>query len=448
MTASDSPLEQSPTALRPVYTTDEPNKAILLYEGSLEITQNATVKQGNGSVYFEWLPSPNIKFECSCQDSWLSGFDIHQAASLNLLDIGISLEASMSSPSYSANQDGEQLYKLSGELSEPLIVRSEDSLSYLLFHLVNTSWSGRVNLEAEGWSVTIDSLPTHTNIKKALKSQGGCAITHVGKIERSDQGIFTVNQAEELLEALRFFFSFSRGLQTSTILPVGYNVNGDEIWKKWDANHYIKPWQDVCSCFPDFNAQSLSELFQGFWRRWQNPIWQEPIIYAIHWYMESMAQAGAVEGSIVLEQAAFELLSRVLIVEDKRSISSNQFETLKAADKLRDLLSESGIPCPVPDSLINLSQLSQEWNSADGLADGPKVLTNIRNAIVHSGKPQKRQKLSQMPSETKGEAWQLGLWYLELVLLRLFEYQGDYFNRIVYKQRYEENIEPVPWANS
>jgi hypothetical protein len=446
MTASDSPLEQSPTAIRPVYTTDEPNKAILLYEGSLEITQTANVKQGNGSVYFEWLPSPNVKFEFFSQDSWVPEFDVHQAASLNLLDIGTSVEVSMSSPSYSANQDGEQLYQLSGELSEPIIVSSGNSLSYLLFHLVNTSWSGRVNLEAEGWSVAIDSLPNHTNIKKALKSQGGYAITHVGKIERSDQGIFTVNQAEELLEALRFFFSFSRGLQTSTILQVGYNVNGDEIWKKWDANHYIKPWQDVCSCFPDFNAQSLSELFPSFLRRWQNSIWQEPIIYAIHWYMESMAQAGAVEGSIVLEQAAFELLSRVLIVEDKTLISSNAFENLNGVDKLRHLLSESGIPCTVPESLINLSQLSQAWDSADG----PKVLTNIRNAIVHSGKPQKRQKLSQMPSasETKGEAWQLGLWYLELVLLRLFEYQGDYFNRVAYKQRDEENIEPVPWANS
>jgi hypothetical protein len=44
------------------------------------------------------------------------------------------------------------------------------------------------------------------------------------------------------------------------------------------------------------------------------------------------------------------------------------------------------------------------------------------------------------------EASDLGLWYLELVLLAIFGYQGPYINRL---QKVHQNgeTEPVPWSN-
>lgn len=41
--------------------------------------------------------------------------------------------------------------------------------------------------------------------------------------------------------------------------------------------------------------------------------------------------------------------------------------------------------------------------------------------------------------------WSLGLWALELCLLRLFGYRGKYSNRIT--QRYTGEVEDVPWAS-
>jgi len=198
----------------------------------------------------------------------------------------------------------------------------------------------------------------------------------------------------------------------------------------------------VTSWFPDLQAQSLKKAFPGFLQRWKSPTWQEPIKLGIHWYLESNAQAGGIHGSIVLEQVAFELLSWVLVIEEKRLLSPSGFGKLPAADQLRLLLSQSGIPLELPGSLINLSKASKELN----WIDGPQALTEIRNAITHSSDQKKRKRILQ-PSFSLAirEAYELGLWYLELVFLRLFEYQGDYFNRVAQKPRYQDNIEAVPW---
>ena len=46
------------------------------------------------------------------------------------------------------------------------------------------------------------------------------------------------------------------------------------------------------------------------------------------------------------------------------------------------------------------------------------------------------------------EAWSLALWYLELLLLLLFEYQGQYSNRLKRDVYRGEEVERVPWTTS
>ncbi|MBD0266320.1 MAG: hypothetical protein ICV78_27460 [Tolypothrix sp. Co-bin9] len=157
--------------------------------------------------------------------------------------------------------------------------------------------------------------------------------------------------------------------------------------------------------------------------------------------MASIAQAGDVQGSIVLMQAAFEILAWTLLVEEKGIISQQGFEKLAAADQLRLLLSQCGVPLKIPDSLTELLKASKELN----WFDGAQALTEIRNAIVHPN-PKKRQKYLNRPFPEQIDAYKLGLWYLELILLNLFEYKGEYFNRIASKEFYQENIEAVPWV--
>ncbi|WP_039962290.1 MULTISPECIES: hypothetical protein [Kamptonema] len=105
------------------------------------------------------------------------------------------------------------------------------------------------------------------------------------------------------------------------------------------------------------------------------------------------------------------------MVEDKRSLSQNGFHKLPAADEVKLLLSYLGIDLKIPDRLTNLIQLANRQN----WVDGPQAITEIRNAIVHPN-PKSRHKGCGASKETRAEAWSLGLKYLELALLKLFDY--------------------------
>ena len=75
--------------------------------------------------------------------------------------------------------------------------------------------------------------------------------------------------------------------------------------------------------------------FSGFLKLWLDEAWQEVIDVAGHWYVEANAQAGSIEGSIVLTQTAFELLASAVLVENEnyRWLSADGYERLAASDR-------------------------------------------------------------------------------------------------------------------
>ena len=138
--------------------------------------------------------------------------------------------------------------------------------------------------------------------------------------------------------------------------------------------------------------------------------------------------AGA-DGGLLLTQAALESISRHVLVEAQGTLSKGGFTALRASGKIRRLLSDLTIPIQIPSSLEQLSVANASWD------DGPHAVTAIRNLVTHSYES----------SPPVLEAWQLAQWYLELVLLRLFAFNGSYSNRT--KQgKYIGQVEPVPWT--
>jgi hypothetical protein len=173
---------------------------------------------------------------------------------------------------------------------------------------------------------------------------------------------------------------------------------------------------------------------------WLDEAWEEVVRVAIHWYVEANAQAGSIEGSIVLTQTAFELLASAVLVEDHGCLSTDGYDKLAAADRIRLLFRWAGIPITIPASprLAALSAVAAE----DNWPDTAIAMTKIRNTITHPTK-KNRDKFGRHPSAARIQVWLLGLWNLELCLLRLFEYRGTYANRIT--QAYAGEVENVPW---
>jgi hypothetical protein len=471
-----------PDELRPVYLTETPNQPILLYEGDLEISQHSDQIQGHGKVEYVWFPSPHIKFEFSNQDQNIDNIVLDCVRNypilLTLSKINVSVNVFIGS-SLSGGNDGNFV---SGRIKEPIAQGIGKDLTYVLFHVVNfhdfienqptklKTDSGNLNspnqvvFEVEDWKITLDQLETAKDNIKYLSSQGGFAITHVGKLEKSDGQTFSADEAIEFLDIFANFLSFARGFRVPQILLVGYDMEGNKIWQYWDSSSRSS-WKYVDSWFPTNNAKVLAEVFPSFSACWRE--WQESEKLALYNYLEANA-ISTMAVQIVLTQMALELIAK--------KEGQNQGS---ASDKFRALFNKYKIPVNIPfdrpskktsnfddifipqcpplvESLIKLKnklqqelkeKIEQETNETKKQKldkelqqiDAPYIFTKIRNNIVHSKKD------IENLSDYLNSASDLGLWYLELVFLAMFDYKGCYTNRLL---RYRQNgqTEPVPWS--
>lgn len=95
-----------------------------------------------------------------------------------------------------------------------------------------------------------------------LKTQGGFAITHVGKLKCSDGEAFSKEEAKEFLDIFSNFLSFARGFRVPVCLLVGYDANNNKTWEYWEPLRGDS-WGGVNSWFPEQDAGILA-VFPGF----------------------------------------------------------------------------------------------------------------------------------------------------------------------------------------
>jgi len=457
----DESWDNFPAALRPAYAFGEVNEPISLYKGELEIEKNQRITQGNGEVYLKWFPYPQIEFKLSSNRS-LIGDDTGEAK-LKLTGIQGLVKVSISELNRNVkfneilNQVDDSI-QVRGKPIEPIIIGSGNDLAYIKFHLTNfhelygscksvfvsedfsKTVIERVVFEAGVWRVTIDQLDRVSERLNPLKFQGGYGVTHVGKLERNDQTVFAANEARDFLEAFSYFLSFVRGFRVSPTLLVGYNVTEEEVWKEWTSSN-SDSWKSVDSWAWGVPGTSLKNAFPGFWQWWQS--WGKSAKLAIYWYLHSNRNAGGTEGSIVLAQAALELLSWIKLVE-KGSITEEDFNRGRfrsTSRKINQLLKECGIPQDIPSEFIELAEFESQLHHSNN--NGAYAFVELRNSITHS-EPNNRSRFTNTSAEAIQEAWILGLWYVEMVILKLCDYNESYFNRIQ-KVGYSGDLKYVPW---
>jgi len=117
-------------------------------------------------------------------------------------------------------------------------------------------------------------------------------------------------------------------------------------------------------------------------------------------------------------------------------MTRKEYKAMTAAERLRLLLVEAGIPPEVPPELDGLFELAER----DGL-DGPKAASWVRNRLVHP-------KDAGEPYRIEGLVWQtaqLLLEYGELLLLHRLGYKGRFVRRYP-PHRWAHSSELVPWA--
>lgn len=468
-------MKSFPLTLDAVFSTDQPNQAIVLYQGNIKLSKETTEIEGLGTIEYRWIPYPSIKFEFELLKE-ISGSVLtlvssnDRSVSITLSDLQITVDGYIED--YSIG--GDQGNRLSGRTTQSVEKGQTEDLSHVIFHVANfhkiegnevtllkkdsgglKTSGNRIVFEAEDWKITFDQLETAKENIDKLKNQRGFAITHVGKLEKLDGTTFSGDEANEFLKIFSNFLSFSRGFQVPVVLFVGYDLNRNKVWEYWNLSGGDS-WRDVNSWCPKEQADKLTQILPGFLDWWQK--WDESERIALYWYLEANS-VSSIEQTIILTQVALELISWVTLVEKEKTISTNGFDKLPASDKLRILLSRFRIPLNLPPKISPLSSslaasfipkrhilqdlvsLASEKNNK--WVDGLHAFTEMRNGLVHPQK-NKREKIHNYSFKAKHEASDLGLWYLELVFLAMFNYQENYANRLI-KPRQNGETELVPW---
>jgi hypothetical protein len=439
-----------PPALKPYYQTEEPNQPILLYEGDLQIQVAETEVAGSGQIHFKWFPYPQAEFNAFVNE--LPRPDVVEAF-LKLPGVKDPVRVFISSTNHSDSANGTSM-QITGRLRERMEIGSSRCLSYVQFHLTNfTRFMGngtaviedgearflaqRITFGQDDWRVTIDELQTTTSRLKSVKSQGGYVITHIGKLEKLDSTTFAAEEARQFLKCFDYFLSFLQGFRTSPLLLVGYDSMDLPVWKELSVSN-AAPWKSLFTWSEGLSSRDLVTVVSGFFSWWKD--WGDSARIVIHWYLESF-QSGTVEGACILEAAALELLAWVKFEDEFRDdLSRKQKKFGYASQKLNYLLASSGIPQAIPIELNDITSLAarQNWRN------GAQTFCAIRNNITHAA-PENRERLTDISVAARVEARELGLWYVELILLRLFNYKGQYFNRLPRGIRWIGDLEPVPW---
>ena len=454
-----SVLDKLPQGIRPAFAFKHVNTAITLYKGELEFSGAFPEPiAGDSTITWKWLPKVGPRFQADVND-------VHELGSSNSVRVAVPGQVPVST--LVSSTQGLKAGTITGMLPQ-LVIGDGASLDRLIFHVPNfvnyigslirnttknavNSRTGRLSLSAGGWQVHIDNLPDTKEKIKSLKAEGGYGITHIGILKRKDSSRFAYSEAREILDAIGYFLTFLRGFWSQPILAVGQRSEIDNNRANSDyaetltvaERKRLDPWRTVQSWFSKFIADEMPTLFRKFWRKWQNPAENQVLREVIGTYLEANGKV-SLQSQIVLAQVGLETMAYEVLTDAQGNEPSGSAE-----DKISSLLKKQGTPDGIPNQLSKLSHLSKESilkdNPPDPDLNGPQTIVRIRNALVHS-KRAKRHKRQKLNTDHYKEAWQLSLWYLELVLLAWLGYEGKYSCRL--KQGFEGDLDYVPWSPS
>ncbi|GAB3290483.1 hypothetical protein GCM10027348_07720 [Hymenobacter tenuis] len=289
-----------------------------------------------------------------------------------------------------------------------------------------------MEMVADGWQVTLDSLPETTAMIKKLDAVGGYAITHVGRLCRTSGEVFSLEEAQAFMERLSFFLTFVAGRWSQPILWWVLGSEGDQPQMLTPTHSRLDSWTQVHSWANPKGRKSadhISLLFPLFIARYSTA--PDLLRLSISWYVEALSDKLVSDSRIVLTQVALELLGGALPPLLGHKVKG------KAEHRVRNLLALTvpTVSSAVPAELARLTALLTEppftnWNKGpSGVVDGPSVLVSVRNKIAHSTNDSAEKALLSN-ALVMYEVSQLGLWHLELVLLGWFGYTGKYRLRV------------------
>ncbi len=435
-------LSKLELALEPVISMNRANEDILIHEGMFFLFRKSLRIELKGRVYFSWLPELQVRFQGIAEnylDDTLKLFDGNKTVQIEIRELNFINDTQFSSLYFSGNE-----LTVRGFINPPIIFGNKNiDIDYVRFEIANMqdilglpvrTKAGKISMSRLDFSlpefILIIDCVTDKNIASIDRNEkGGYFLTYTGSLKPNTNKYWNFETINNTLHCFTSFLYFLNGRRYPVILQTGFKEEGI-IWRNFTP-YITDNFKSVFSWVSTQDLTSLVELWKNYYKLWEDTSDRQCIKTVLHWYVEANSTTAFVDGSIVLIQNALELLFHWIIAENYKYVNDQDAKNISAEAKISFLLSLINVIPDIPVELVNMTKFAK----ANNFINGPSVFINIRNAIVHPRK-QNRDKLSIINSETRSEALNLGLYYVEIILLKHLGYKGFYYNRC--KQLYSK----------
>lgn len=438
-----------PRSIPPTVPMSEPNQEINIYDGPITLKNDKGEIQLEGRIKFTWYPNPG---------SILTGTLTKEIEEWNTQEYDVFVDGlhygkctiiNISVTNYSAEMPIKARFGgtcILGDKSIPVnyIDFSIPNLRQILgantVHIENdrlTAGTTRLEFATDDFKIILDSIPEHREGTDKVTWKGGYLNLYGGRIIRANDQAIKYDRAIEVIHVFSRFISFLNGYRTAPLFLQGIHEN-KAIWKDYSA-YIVSDYRSVRSYLPQRFNEGIVSMWNKFYQFSKNKNDSYALDTAVHWYNEANCGSGFGEGSMIMAQAALELLYNWILIENKKILKGKDTENIAASNKIRLLLNQLPISYNVPDSYPEMQKFVSD---TDNVEDAPDAIVYIRNAIVHA-QLEKRKKLADIPDVVIYQALELTLWYIEMTLLNMLGYNSVYRDR-----RSEVNREIlVPWVD-
>jgi hypothetical protein len=289
-------------------------------------------------------------------------------------------------------------------------------------------------LKAGGWIAQFIAVTEKSLEIPKWKANEEFRVTHQVEFSREDRAVFTEQEAQDFLSKLLLFLSFCHGQWVGHSLMVGLDDNGELALEQWGTGR-TSIWHEPSGWLDEHRGNCIGELYEQFFQKVEQEAWLDTISHVVYWFARAETNNVGPDSACILLQAALERLAWHVLVRERNAMSEKGFRDLTAADQLRLMLNILSIPTVIPNGLIELQALGRSRGM-----EGPEVFTYIRNCLTHP--PKASAPRERLPYY---QAYCLAQWYVELTILSVCGYTGEYGNRTTMR-RFRGEVEIVPWA--
>jgi hypothetical protein len=436
-------LKEIPLAIPFTVNMNSPNEKIEVYSGDFTLRSNGLDIKCNGVFKYEWYPTTGVNvtgqaFNVTNEElSIFRGNDAVEVyidkvvvGEVYITRLNISTDPTFKGAMHHSFILGDKTIpidtlrfcvpNLKDFIGDPIKFEGKTLVS-----------NGRISFETSQYIINIDKHPDYKKRQESLHSEGGYLLLYSGEIKAKKGGI-SHSDSLEILQCLNFFLTFINGAQVSGTFLEGSH-NGNVIWKDF-TNFISHQYLAVMSWTDAFALRDFASLWKSFYDTWKTKDGHDFLKKAVHWYVEANYSSVFAESKIIITQAGLELVFNWHIIEKQKLIVGKDSESISAINKIRLLVHQLKLDFSIP---VGLSHI----HSKKEYKDGPEVFVNLRNAIVHQ-QEEKRKKLNELPVMVIYEVYKLGIWYLELSILFILNYNGRYCNRTIFSP----GAENVPWV--